>query len=181
MCTLCLREKKQEMRLSVSMMQAFPCSYFSEKIMNSSRHDSMSSKKDWKQQHKQQLGKDRLRRPPTLARLWEERKQEVMWQRWRCSASPKEMRWKAKDGEVRVKGIVWKWCDCCRWTTACARCHGKTPVTFYSAFRIPNNVETVTKITLFLKVSYCLLVCVCVCVCVYVWDLLGRNQIIFLL
>lgn len=41
-CTLCLREKKQEMRLSLSMMQTLPCSFFLfsfslERIMNSSR------------------------------------------------------------------------------------------------------------------------------------------------
>lgn len=35
MYALCLREKNQEMGLSVSMMQAFPCSYFLEEIMNS--------------------------------------------------------------------------------------------------------------------------------------------------
>lgn len=37
MCTLCLTEKKHEMNLSVSMIQAFSCSYFPATIMNSSK------------------------------------------------------------------------------------------------------------------------------------------------
>lgn len=61
MCALCLREKKQEMRLSVSMMQAFPCSYifiFLEKIMNSSRLGTTAcqARETVELQHKQQLG-----------------------------------------------------------------------------------------------------------------------------
>lgn len=68
------KEKKQEMRLSVSMMQAFPCSYFLRKIMSCPRLGTTTRQErksvEWKQ--KQQLGKDRL---PALGR-W--REQEVM-------------------------------------------------------------------------------------------------------
>lgn len=48
MCTLCLREKKREMRLSLSMMQAFLVVIFLWEIMNSSGlwRDSVSSKRD---------------------------------------------------------------------------------------------------------------------------------------
>lgn len=80
MCALCLREKKQEMRLSVSMMQAVPCSYFSGKIMNSSRLGTTAcqARETVGREHKQQLGKDRLCRPPALDRWREERVQGGM-------------------------------------------------------------------------------------------------------
>lgn len=71
------------MRLSVSMKQAFPSSYFLEEIMNGSRLGSTArqARKAVERQYKQQLGKDRLRRLPVLARWRKEKEQVVMWQR----------------------------------------------------------------------------------------------------
>lgn len=101
MCTLWLREKKQEMRLSVSMMQAFHSSYFLETIMVHSRLGTTACQAR-KTVERQQLGKDRLCRLPAAGRWWEEREQDVMWQRWRCSW----VREKDTKGEVRIKGNV---------------------------------------------------------------------------
>lgn len=114
MCTLCLREKKQEMRLSVSMMQAFPCSYFLEKIMNSSSlgMTACQARKTVERQNKQQLGKDRLHRLPVSDRWREERRQGVMWQRWRCSVS--QRKWdkkRSKKWELKKRcGNMWLLC-----------------------------------------------------------------------
>ena len=115
MLPLCLREKKQEMRLSVSMTQAFPSSFFCpslfiffpffEKLMNSFRLGTTAcqARESEEVQHKQQLDKDRLCRPPALDRWSEERMKEVMWQRWRCTVSP--MKWDEKQRMWLLMGM----------------------------------------------------------------------------
>lgn len=109
MCTLCLGQKRQEMRLSLSMMQAFPCSYFLEMIMSSSRLGSTAcQEKDRKKKAKtkQQLAKDRLRWLPVLDRWREDRKGEATWQRWSRSTSPRrELKRQEMESEYWRKGV----------------------------------------------------------------------------
>jgi len=138
MRTLCLRERKQEMRLSVSMMQAFPCSYFLEEIMNSSRLGTTAcqARKTVERQHKQQLGKDRLWRLPALDRWREEREQGEIRQRWRSSVNPR------KSDEKRSNG-KWEFKERCGNDVTLMHCHiwwSKGWATrFYTVIQKPNQ------------------------------------------